>query len=91
MSAAKIRAFIYHIDIISDHQINKQIINDYPIPEFVPRSDVKIATTENEANKMTDSTSDPRKVESFIKKLETFGNGKEISGIMVFNNDSRFP
>lgn len=53
MSAANLKAEMYGIGGTRDHDALLAMINEVPVPEFVPRSGVKIAVTDAEANNMT--------------------------------------
>lgn len=52
MSAANLKAEMYGINGTRDRTALLEMINEVPVPEFVPRSGVKIAVTDAEANNM---------------------------------------
>lgn len=53
MSAANLKAEMYGINGTRDRQGLFEMIQEVPVAEFVPRSGVKIAVTDAEANNMT--------------------------------------
>lgn len=96
VGAANLRAFVYGIEgdalgAASDKSLYKNIIDNTEVPEFEPKSDFKIAATEEEAEQLKKSFEDessPDSLTSLINKLPTKESLKTIQfNVVDFEKD----
>lgn len=91
VAAANLRAFMYGLNQSRDRQAVREMLKEVVVPEFVPKSGVRIAETDAEAMSSNSGIVDSRRLDALQKELpsrESF-SGVKITPIEFEKDDEK--
>lgn len=83
MASANLKAFMYNISVCRDRSVFIQTLERITVPEFVPKSGVKIALTEQEASASNDGNSDIDGISQLQKEIPARDELKDVKIIPI--------
>lgn len=73
-AAANLKSAVYGMPQVRDRKVVAELLADIEVPEFVPRSGVKIAVTDAQAEQNNGEGFDESRVQTIINELSSIGS-----------------